>query len=117
MNEQQIQIIGTQLAHGLCDGRLGLFIACIGDPDLGGQEKFLPGKSAFYQRRTDAFLVIVRLRRVDAAVAHLDGVQHTALGVLRRRLIHAVAQLRHFNAVVQSHIFHKRYLPISEKQI
>ena len=106
VDQQQVQVIGAQLAHGLLNGGLGLLIARVGDPDLGGQEEFLPGQAALRQRRADALLIVIGLGGVDAAVAHIDGVQHAALGVLRRGLIHAVAQLRHFDAVVQSHILH-----------
>ena len=38
MNQQQIHIVGFQLAQGFVDGSFGVFIARIGDPDLGGKE-------------------------------------------------------------------------------
>ena len=106
MDEQQVQIIGAQFAHGFLNGGLGFFIAGIGDPYLGGEEELFPGQAALGQGSTHAFLIAVGLGCVNAAVADLDGIQHTALGILRRGLVNAVAQLGHFDAVVQCNVFH-----------
>lgn len=106
VDEQQVEIVGLQLAHRLFDGRLGLFITRVRDPHLGRQEKLLARKAALLQRRAHALFIVIGLRGVDAAVADADGVEHAALRVLGRRLVDAVAQLRHFDAVVQRDIFH-----------
>ena len=85
VDEQQIEIIGAQLAHGFLDGCPGFFIA---------------------QRFANTLLVVIRLRRINAAIAHVDGVQHAASGILRRGLIHAIAQFGHLDSIIQSYIFH-----------
>ena len=106
VDEQQIEIIGAQLAHGFLNGGLRFFIACVCDPDLGGQEKFLAGQTGLCQRFANTLLVVIRLRRINAAIAHVDGVQHAASGILRRGLIHAIAQFGHLDSIIQSYIFH-----------
>ena len=113
VDQQQVQVIGLQLAQGFLNGSLGLFVTGVGDPHLRGQEELLAGQAARGQRFAHAFLVAVGLGRVDAAVAHVDGVQHAALGVLRRGLVDAVAQLRHLDAVVQCNVFHSKCLLFS----
>lgn len=83
MDEQQIQIVSLQFFHGFLNGCFCFFIAGIGDPYFGGQKKFFTRQTAGSECGTYAFLVVIRLCSVDAAVADLNGIEYAALGVLR----------------------------------
>ena len=100
VDEEQVQVIRPEPAQGRLNGRPGLLIARVGDPDLGGEEELLPGQAALRQGLAHALLVVVGLGGVDGPVAHVDGLPHAAAGILRRRLIDPVAQLRHLDAVM-----------------
>ena len=106
MDDHLVQIGQSHLFQGLVDGAGGLLIGLVLGGHLAGHEELLPGEPAGADTLSHAPLVAIGLGGVDGPVAHLDGVPHAAAGVLRRRLIDAVAQLRHFDAVIQSDVFH-----------
>ena len=51
------------------------------------------------------FLVIVRLCRVDGAIAYADSIQYATFTFLGGYLIYTITQDRHFYAVVQFYCF------------
>ena len=69
-------------------------------PDLCGDEKLLPGRSALGDGVSDALLVAVCLGSVYAAVSVLYRFKYAAFCFLRRCLVYSVAELRHFHAVI-----------------
>src|SRR5699024_10295582 len=52
--------------------------------------------------------VSVRLCRINCPVSDGNRIQHTALTFFVRYLINAIAQLRHFYTIIQSHILHNK---------
>ena len=110
VDQQQINIVGLELAQGLVNGGLGLFIASVGNPHFGGEEQLLPGYAALGNGLAHAFLVVVGLGRVNGAVTHADGVGYTAFALCRVYLIYTIAQLGHLYAVVQCDKFHDTFL-------
>ena len=101
VDQVQIQVVQAQPVHGGLEPPLGPLTACIGDPQLGGDEQLLPGEAALPHRLAHRLLVAVGGRRVDEAVAHVDGVPHRPLTLGRvLDLIGAEAQLGHFHAVI-----------------
>ena len=102
VDEQQVDVVGAQAAQRAIDGAGGAFLPGVGDPHLGGQEDVLAGQSAGGDGRAHALLVAVGLGGVDVAVADLEGLEHGALGLLRRGQEDAVADLRDVDAIVKS---------------
>ena len=102
VDEQQVDVVGAQAAQGAVDGAGGALLPGVGDPHLGGQEDVLTGQSAGGDGRAHALLVAVGLGGVDVAVADLEGLEHGALGLLRRGQEDAVADLRDVDAIVKS---------------
>ena len=100
VNQQQVDVIGLQVLQGLVNGGLGLLVALVGNPHLGGEEQLVPGHAALDNSAAHRVLVAVGLGRVDGAVSHADGVQHAAFALLVFYLIDAVAQLGHLHAVI-----------------
>ena len=101
VDQIQVQVVQTQPVQGGLETPLSPLIAGIGDPQLGGDEQLLPGEAALPHRLAHRLLVAVGGRRVDEAVAHVDGVPHRPLTLGRvLDLIGAEAQLRHLHAVV-----------------
>ena len=102
VDEQQVDVVGAQAAQGAVDGAGGALVPGVGDPHLGGDEDVLAGQSTGGDGRAHALLVAVGLGGVDVAVADLEGLEHGALGLLRRGQEDAVADLRDVDAVVES---------------
>ena len=102
VDEQQVDVVGAQAAQGAVDGAGGALLPGVGDPHLGGQEEVLAGQSTGGDGRAHTLLVAVGLGGVDVAVADLEGLEHGALGLLRRGQEDAVADLRDVDAIVES---------------
>ena len=110
MDQHQVDVVGPEFLQGCVNGGSGLFIPAAADPDLVRQEQLFPGDAALGDRLSHTLLVEIALGRVDAPVAHRQGLQHTALRVLRRDLIGPVPQHGDLDSVAQSGIFHRRFL-------
>ena len=104
--QQQVDVVGMQLAQGLFDAGCRPLFAGIANPYLGGDEEFAAGNAAFGDGGADARFVLVGLGRVDAAVARTNRIEHAPFARFGGNQIDSVPQLRHFNAVVQCHALH-----------
>jgi hypothetical protein len=87
----------------LADRGLRLFAVVPVVPELGREEKFAARDAAPRDRRADALLVAVDRGGVDVPVPDREGFGHGALGVGRRNLEDAVAELGDVVAVVELH--------------
>ena len=107
VDEKQVDVIGPQPSERFVNAARRFFVAGVGNPDFRGDEKLFAGNAAFADGVPDAFFVVVRLRRVDGAVARLQRFRYEAFALFRFDLPDAVADHGHFDAVVQSDVlFH-----------
>ena len=81
VDEQQVHVIRAQLAQGLVNGSLRLFIPAVGNPHLRGEEQFLARHPALLRRAAYGLLIAVNLGRINGTVAGADRVQHAALAL------------------------------------
>ena len=106
MQQHEVQVVGAQLAQGVLHRGSRGTLTVVLDPDLRGEKDV----RAVHARGLDGspylLLVEVALRRVDVPIAHLKGVADAALALIRRHLVHAVAELRHLHAVRKRHVHH-----------
>ena len=72
--EQQIHIIGLQLAQRLVNGFRCFRFAGVGNPYFGGKKNLFTGYSALAYRIADLSLVEIDLCRVDGSVTDVQGV-------------------------------------------
>jgi hypothetical protein len=86
VQDQQVDLVDSELARALLETVQRLVVAVVADPDLGLQEHLRPVHIRTVNRLSHLALVTVSRRRVDVAVAGvqcgLDGRQ----GLVRRRL-------------------------------
>ena len=68
VDEQQVDVVGLQLAEAFIDGGGSLPFAVVADPDFSHQENLLAGYAGLRNGIAYAFLVEVGLGRVDEAV-------------------------------------------------
>ena len=101
MDEQQVDIIRSQLAERFVDAACSLFLSGIGNPNLGGKEQFAARHAAFAHSGPYAFFIVISLRRVYQTITCADSLQHAAFALFGADEIYAVAQNRHFHAVIQ----------------
>ena len=76
------------------------FIAAVGYPHFGRDEKLLAGNPALPDGTAYTFLIVVSLCRIDRTVADLNGIRNATLALLGSHLIDAVTQNGHLDAVV-----------------
>ena len=101
MDKQKVNITGLQLAQGLVNGSLRLFIPAVGNPHLRGEEQFLARHPALLRRAAYGLLIAVNLGRINGTVAGADRVQHAALALCGvGNLKTSKAQDGHDNSVV-----------------
>ena len=91
----------AQLLHAAVEGLQRGVVALIGVPQLGGDIHLLAWQTRFRERLADSALIPVRRRRVDVAVACLEGRAHRALGLIRRCLENTESDLRDRVTVIQ----------------
>ncbi len=102
MDQVQIDVVQPQLLHRGLNGLLGTLVAGVLNPQLGGNEQFLPGHTALGDGLAHGLLIHIGCCRVDEAVAGGDGVQYRLFADGQvRHLEHAEALQRHFHAVIQ----------------
>ena len=106
MDEQQVDIIGSQLLERLLNRCLCLFVTGIGNPNLGGEKQLAAGNAAFLQGPAHRFLVAIGLGGINGAVSHLYGIQNAPFAFAVFYLIDPIAQLGHFYAVIQCDKIH-----------
>jgi len=92
MDEQQVDVVGFQLAQALVDACRRLLLAGIRNPYFRHQENILPGDTALADGVPHAFFVEICLRRVNQAITYVQCIAHAALAFLRGDLEHPVAQ-------------------------
>ncbi len=73
VNEQQVYIIGLQLAQAFFHGGQEALPVQVGRPYLGHQENLLPADARLPDALPDGFFIGVKLGGVDMAVALLQG--------------------------------------------
>ena len=100
MNEQQVDVVGLQLAQALVDALGGFFLAIVRNPDLRHEKQILAFHPTLAPRIAHAFLVLVGLCRVYQSIAHAQSICHATFTLVRANQKHAVAQGRHLNTVV-----------------
>ena len=101
VDEQQVHVIRAQLAQGLVNGSLRLFIPAVGNPHLRGEEQFLARHPALLRRAAYGLLIAVNLGRINGTVAGADRVQHAALALCGiRYLKNSEAQDGHDHSVI-----------------
>ena len=101
MQDQQVELLHTELAGGLVEGVQRLLVAVVVDPDLGLQEDLVTRDAGIAQALPDLALVAVGRGGVDQAVSGaqrgLDGLGR----LLRLGLVDAEPDHGHLDAVVQ----------------
>ena len=90
VDEQQVDVVGLQLAEGFVDRSLCLLIPGVGYPHLCHKKQFLARDATLLHRTAHALLVVVSLRRVYHPVAHAQGIRHAAFTLFRSYLIYTI---------------------------
>ena len=92
MDEQQVDVVGLQLAQALVDACRRLLLSCIRNPYFRHQKNVLPDNTALAYGISYTFLVKVSLRRVNQAITHIQRIAYAPFTFLRSYLEHSVAQ-------------------------
>ena len=90
MNEQEVNVVGAQLAQAFVNGGRGTLLTIVTHPHLGDNKQLVASNARLGNRIAHSLLVVVCLCRVDETITHRKGVTHTALGLLRWHLKHAI---------------------------
>ena len=106
VQQHQVDIICLQLAQTLVNRCLCLLVAIVGNPYLRYEEDILAINAALLPCTTYTFFIGVSLSRVYHPIAHLQCIAHATFTLIRCHLIHAVTNLRHFNAIVKLDCIH-----------
>ena len=106
MDEQQVDVVGLQLAQALVDACRSLLLTCIGNPHFRHQEDVLPGNPALADCISYPFFVEICLRRVNHPVPGLKGIGHDTFRFIHGNLEDAETDGRHHHSVVQSYLSH-----------
>lgn len=101
VDQVEVDVIEAQLVERGVEGAQRRVVALVVVPHLRGDEQVLTGDPGRGQGAAGALLVPVGGRRVDRAVAGLEGGRHGRRRLVVRHLPDAEAQLRHPHAVVQ----------------
>ena len=94
MQDQQIDLVDTELAGTLLEPVQSLVVAVVTDPDLGLHEHLGAVQTSGRDPLTDLPLIAVRGRGIDVAVAGLQRNRDRIAGLLRRGLKHPKTQAR-----------------------
>jgi len=109
VDQVEVQVIELQTPKRGVDGVPRALEAGVLHPKLGRDEELIARHPASGDAAPDGFLVEVRRRGVDEAVADLDGVNDAALAFLRvRDLKDAIAGNGHLDAVAERDGLHDR---------
>ena len=100
MNQHEIDIISLETAQGIVDRRLRLFVSGIGNPDFRRQKDVAAHDAGLPQPLPYFVFIVIGLRRIDESVPCMQGVFDAAHAFVRRNLIDAVSDGRHFYAVI-----------------
>ena len=92
MDEQQVDVVGPELAQALVDACRRFLLAGIRNPYFRHQEDVLSGNPALADGVSHSLFVEVGLRRVNQAIAHAQGIADAPFAFLRGDLEHPVAQ-------------------------
>ena len=95
MNEEQVEHIQAQIAHGGLEAAQGVVAPMVAVVELGGHPQLVAGHSRARDGGADAGLVAVHLGGVDMPVADVEGVADHAFDLLDADLVGAQTQLRH----------------------
>lgn len=74
MDQHQINVLRLELAQRGQQGCLCLFIAAVADPHFGRDKQLFTGYAAFSDCAARLFFVAVRLRRINQAIACVNGI-------------------------------------------
>ena len=92
MDEQQVDIVGLQLAQALVDAAGGFLLAGVRYPYLCREEQFLAFQSAAFPGAAHALFVLIGLGGIYQPIANAQRIGHTALTLFGRDEEHPVAQ-------------------------
>ena len=107
VNEQQVDVVGVQTCQRLVHS-IGIGVEA--GPQLGFEENFLPLQAGLLHGAAHGFFVAVGVGGVDQAVAVLQGADAGGLCLVRGQKKCANTGHGHFHAVIESCVFHKRFL-------
>jgi hypothetical protein len=99
--DEQVDLVGAQLAGALVEAVQGLVVAVVADPDLGFQEDLGPVDARGADRLADLAFVAVRRRGVDVPVTGRERRRHRGPGLIWWGLEDTEPDGGHFDAVVQ----------------
>jgi hypothetical protein len=111
VQDQQVDLIDTELAGALGEAAQGQVVAVVADPDLGLQEHLRPVQTRGGDGFADLPLVAVRGGGVDVAIPRFQSRRHCGPSLIRRGLEHTQPEAGQDDAVVQrqrGHIRHGR---------
>ena len=66
---EKVDVVGSEFAEALVNGRSGFLLAVIADPNFGHQKDFFAGYTGFGDSGAYAFFIEIGLGRVDESVA------------------------------------------------
>jgi hypothetical protein len=101
VQDEQVDLVDTELAGALVEAAQGLVVAVVADPDLGFEEHLGPVHARAADRLADLPFVAVRGRGVDVPVAGGERRFDSGPRLLRRRLEDTEPDSWHLDAVVQ----------------
>jgi hypothetical protein len=94
MQEQEIDVIGSEFLEALIDGARESLLRIIGDPDLGREEKLFTRESGCGDVFADLGFIAVDLRGIDVTEAGLEGRRDGAQDVRSRHTVGSKPQSR-----------------------
>ena len=103
MQDQQIDLVDTELAGALLEAVQRLVVAVVADPDLGLQEDLRAVQPRNAERFSDLPLVAVGSGGVNVSVASRERRLDRGSGLVSGCLEHAQTQRGQLDAVVQRH--------------
>ena len=101
VQDEQVDLVDSQLAGRLLEGVQRGVVAVVGDPDLGLDEDLIAGQPGAPDRLADLPLVAVCRSGVDVAVTRLQRDPDGCDRLVRRSLEDAEPEDRYLDAIVQ----------------
>ena len=101
MQDQEVDLVDAQLARALFKAVQRFVIAEIVDPDLGLDEDLGARQTRAGDRLADAALIAIGGGGIDVAISDPQRFGDRRPCLVGRGLEHAIAERRHFNAIVE----------------
>ena len=106
VEQQKIDVVGSQLPQALVDGRAKGAFGIVGDPDLRGEESLSAFQAGCLDTLANLFFVAIDLRGVDVPEPGSQCLWQGAHHVASRHAVRAKAERRNAGAV-RGYKFHK----------